>query len=97
MINSKGVFMANLKRLICLLVALLMCLTFIVACDEEEESSSSSTSTDTSSSTTDNTPPTEDDEPEVVTSIREGEGMNQELPDGYSVPVPPNYQPSSEK
>lgn len=88
-----------IKKLICLVLALMLCLVFIVACDKgDESSSSSSTSTEPSSSSQEpsGTPDDSSSEDEVVTSIREGEGLNSEKPD-YTTPVPPNYQPQSSK
>lgn len=88
--------MASFKRLICLILALLLCLVFAVACKDDEEETSSSSSTEEPS--TDTSVPTETpSEEEVVTSIREGENMNPELGDGWTVVVPPNYQPQTQK
>ncbi|MBQ7412151.1 MAG: hypothetical protein IJW10_04535 [Clostridia bacterium] len=91
--------MLNFKRIICLALALMLCLVFIVACDKEDESSSSTSSSSeepSSSQEPSSSAPDDSSEDEVVTSIREGEGLNSEKPD-YTTPVPPNYQPQSSK
>ena len=94
--------MLNFKKFMCLALALVLCLVFVVACNKGDESSSSSSSSSVETPTSSEEPSSSESEEsseqeDVVTSIREGEELNSDNP-GYTLPVPPNYQqPQSSK
>ena len=87
--------MANLKKILCLMLALIVMLATtlaFVACDDNpEESSTESSSVEESTTESSSEQPTESESTETESGLREVENGNTELGPGWTVPIPPDY------
>lgn len=86
--------MAKFKRILCLALVLIAILAFCACHDDDDDESSSDVPSSSETPSESEAPSETPDEPPVEEStLKELEGANSELGDGYSVPFPDNYNP----